>query len=168
MDKDVLENSECVYLECSRSAHVWRCHDAENHGLGKSRIGELSILVEKVSLKRSSEIGTRILESTLNSLDEEEAMKKFFEAGRSLRSWVYSNDEENALFPKQYLPYRCECGSSLACARGDQLGMLEELLRHYLGHGDSVLLANLIDITPHSAPILSIGSFAHYLPNVTC
>jgi hypothetical protein len=25
--------------------------------------------------------------------------------------------------------------------------MLEEHLRHYLGHGDSVLLANLIDIT---------------------
>jgi hypothetical protein len=42
-------------------------------------------------------------------------MKKFFEAGRFLRSWVYGN-EENALFP-HYLPYRCECGSSLACAR---------------------------------------------------
>lgn len=36
---------------------------------------------------------------------------------------------------------------SLACARWRSLGMLEELLRHYLGYGDSVLLANLIDIT---------------------
>jgi len=194
---------------------------------------------KSISLKRSSEIDVRVLESTLNSLDDEEAMEKFFEAvpgffssqwvkhtstylparlqdefkevlyefldytfqsttipesaktsrltigldasrsslgpngpsyilrdildgnwpeplrsveiGHSLRSWAYSNDQENTLLIRSIISHivarvenRNDRWLTLA---GDQLGMSEELLRDYLDHGDSVLLANLIDIT---------------------
>jgi len=195
--------------------------------------------VGSISLKRSSEIDARVLESTLNFLDEDEATEKFFEAvpgffsskwvkltptnlparlqdvfkevlyefldytfqsttipesakasrltigldasrsalgpkgpswilgnildgnwpeplrsveiGHSLRSWAYSNDEENALLIRSIVSHivaraenRNDRWFTLA---GDQLGMSEELLRDYLGHGDSVLLANLTNIT---------------------
>lgn len=195
--------------------------------------------VEKVSLKRSSEIDTRILESTLNSLSEDDALENFFgsipdffsskwvkllptdlpaglrdvfkealyefldatfrsttipesikasrlttgldasrsalgpngpswilgdilsgnwpellrsvEIGHALRSWAYSNDEENALYVRSIISHvvaRAENRNDrwLALA-GDQLDMSEELVRHYVDHGDSILLANLMKIT---------------------
>ena len=195
--------------------------------------------VENISLKQSSEIDARILQSTLNSLNEDDALEKFFgsipdffsskwvklfptnlptglrdvfkealyeflddtfrsttipesvkssrliigldashtilgpngpswildeildgswpellrlvEIGHSLRSWAHGNDEENALLVRSIISYivsnvenRNDRWLMLA---EDQLGMPEELLRHYLDHGDSVLLANLINIT---------------------
>jgi hypothetical protein len=195
--------------------------------------------VEDISLKRASEIDARILESTLNSLDEDDATEKFFRAipdffsskwvklfptnlsvglqdvfketlyefldctfrsnmvaesvkisrliicldasratlgpngpswvlcnilngnwpellrsvelGHTLRNWVYSNDEENVLYIQSIVSHIVAGAEKrndrwLALA-ADQLGMSEDLLRHYLAHGDSVLLANLINIT---------------------
>ena len=195
--------------------------------------------VENISLKRSLEMDVRILELTLNSLNEDDAMEKFFgaipaffssrwvnilftnipaglqdvfkealyefldytfrsttiagsvknsrliicldasravlgpsgpswilfnildgdwpellrsvETGHSLTSWAYSNDEENALYIRSIIS--CIIASAekrndrwFALASG-QPGMSEDLLRHYLAHGDSALLANLINIT---------------------
>lgn len=73
------------------------------------------------------------------------------EIGHSLRSWAYSNDEENALYIRSIISHVVASAENrndrwLALA-GDQLGMSEERLQHYLGHGDSILLANLINIT---------------------
>lgn len=200
---------------------------------------DVSNPVEKISLKRSSEIDTLILESTLNSLGDDDAQPEDFfrsipnffsskwvkllptnlptglrdafkealydflddtfrsttipesaktsrliigldasraalgpsgpswildeilnenwpellrsvEFGHSLRSWAHSNDEENALYIRSII-YHVVAGAEnrndrwLALA-GNQLGMSEGHLQHYLGHGDSILLANLIDI----------------------
>jgi hypothetical protein len=192
--------------------------------------------VENISMKRSSDIDARILESTLNSLSEDDAMEKFFEAipdffsskwvkllptnlpagiqdvfkealyelldntfrsttvtesvkhsrlvicldasraalgrigpswifynilhgnwpellrsveiGHSLRSWVYSNDEENVLYMRSIVSHIIASAEKrddrwLALA-ADQP---EDHLRYYRAHGDSVLLANLINIT---------------------
>jgi hypothetical protein len=200
---------------------------------------DVNITMENISLKRSSEIDVRILQSTLNSLNEDDAMEGFFgaipdflsskwakplpanlpaelqdvfkealyefldnsfrsttvpesakstrlmicldashaapgpngpswilsnilngnwpellrsvEIGHSLRSWVYGNNEENVLYIQSIVSHIVASTETrndrwLALAT-DQLGMSEDLLRHYLAHGDSVLLANLINIT---------------------
>ena len=195
--------------------------------------------VEDISSKRASEIDVRILESTLNSLNEDDATETFFaaipdffssrwvkllptnlpvglqdvfkeslyefldctfrstmvaesvkvsrliicldasratlgldgpswilceilnrnwpellqsvELGHTLRSWVHGNDEENVLYIRSIVSHIVASAEKrddrwLALA-ADQPGMSEDLLRHYLAHGDSVLLANLINIT---------------------
>ena len=195
--------------------------------------------VEDISLKRASEIDARILESTLNSLNEDDATEKFFaaipdffssrwvklfptnlsaglqdvfkealyefldctfrsgkvvesvkisrliicldasratlgpdgpswilgsilngnwpellqsvELGHTLTRWVYGNDKENVLYLRSIVSHIVSGAEKrddrwLALA-ADQPGMSEDLLRHYLAHGNSVLLANLINIT---------------------
>ena len=207
-------------------------------GVSRWLFEDIGNTVENVSLKRSSEMDIQILESTLNSLNQDDAMEKFFgaipdffssrwvkllftnipaglqdvfkealfefldytfrsitiagsvknsrliicldasravlgptgpswilcnildgewpellrsvEIGHSLTSWAYSNDEENVLYIRSIVS--CIIASAekrndhwFALASG-QPGLSEDLLRHYLAHGDSVLLANLINI----------------------
>ena len=210
------------------SIFVWLFEDVRNPGQ-----------VEDISLKRASEIDARILESTLNSLDEDDATEKFFgaipdffssrwvkllptnlpaglqdvfkealyefldftfrsakvaesvkisrliicldasratlgpdgpswilgsilngnwpellqsvELGHTLTRWVYGNDKENVLYIRSIVSHIVSGAEKrddrwLALA-ADQPGMSEDLLRHYVAHGNSVLLANLINIT---------------------
>jgi Family of unknown function (DUF6535) len=70
--------------------------------------------------------------------------------GHSLRSRCHSSDRETALYAQAIVagiitrvPERDHRWKALVM---DQLGIPEDVLREYLAHGDSVLLANWIDI----------------------
>ena len=71
-----MENSECVYLECSRSAHVLRrhclCRELQSRvrdGFGKFRIGVVNLISGSWTQSRQPPDDS-----------EAEAMKKFLEA----------------------------------------------------------------------------------------
>ncbi len=73
------------------------------------------------------------------------------EIGHSLSSRAYGNGKENALLIRTIISHIVASSENrndrwLTLA-GDRLSISEEVLRDYLGHGDSVLLANLINIT---------------------
>ena len=108
----------------------------------------LAICIRAIDAAHLSEALYKIL---ITFFEDRPALFRSVELGHSLISWGKNDDRKNTLFSQFIIsciiaeaPQRDGPWFSLTM---HQLGISEQVLRGYLNHGDSVLLANLIGFT---------------------